>query len=61
MTAYIVCQKKRNAPRMNVQVCQKKCSSKQECKEYLSYLKVLVKQNEVPLSPESTSLEMSAP
>jgi hypothetical protein len=37
MTAYIVCQKKRNNPRMDVRICQKKCDMKDGCKEFLSH------------------------
>ena len=36
MSLYIVCQKKRNNPRMDTRICQKKCQLKNECKEYLS-------------------------
>jgi hypothetical protein len=33
MPYYIVCHKKRNNPRMDVRVCEKKCALKEECKE----------------------------
>jgi hypothetical protein len=39
MTHYIVCSKKRNSPRLNVRICQQKCVLKENCKEYLSYLR----------------------
>jgi len=34
MPYYIVCHKKRNNPRMDVRVCETKCTSKEECKEF---------------------------
>jgi hypothetical protein len=37
MSLYIVCQKKRNNPRMDVRICQKKCDMKDGCKEFLSH------------------------
>jgi hypothetical protein len=33
MSHYIVCHKKRNNPRMDVRVCEKKCVLREECKE----------------------------
>ena len=50
MTHYIVCHRKRNNPRMDVRICQKKCSSQDDCKEYISYLKILVQNRNEPLS-----------
>ena len=40
MSYYIVCTKKRNNPRMDVRICQKKCHEKDECKAYLTFLKI---------------------
>jgi hypothetical protein len=53
MSYYIVCQKKRNNPRMDVRVCQKKCNWKEDCKPYISYHKILVQDKDAPLSAES--------
>jgi hypothetical protein len=39
MTAYIVCRKKRNAPRVHVRVCREKCPYKNSCKDYLATAK----------------------
>lgn len=39
MSFYIVCQKKRNNPRMDVRICEKKCDLKYECKEFISFHK----------------------
>jgi hypothetical protein len=41
MSFYIVCQKKRNNPRMDIRVCNKKCLIKDECAEYKSFSKIL--------------------
>ncbi len=37
MSHYIVCHKKRNNPRMDIRICERKCSSKEDCKEYISH------------------------
>jgi hypothetical protein len=36
MTDYIVCQRKRNNPRMNIRVCQHKCPDKETCEAFVS-------------------------
>ena len=56
MTHYIVCHRKRNNPRVDVRICQKKCSSQDDCKEYISYLKLLVQNRNEPLSIVSPSM-----
>ena len=43
MSVYIVCQKKRNNPRMDVRICEKKCDLKGECKEFLAFHKSSLK------------------
>jgi len=45
MSYYIVCQKKRNNPRMDIRICDKKCDMKNECGEYKSYCKELIREN----------------
>jgi hypothetical protein len=37
MTHYIVCHKKRNNPRMDIRICERKCPSKEDCKEFISH------------------------
>jgi hypothetical protein len=37
MSHYIVCHKKRNNPRMDTRICERKCLSKEDCKEYISH------------------------
>ena len=45
MSYYIVCQKKRSNPRMDIRICDKKCDMKNECPDYKSSCKVLIKEN----------------
>ena len=60
MSAYIVCHKKRNNPRMNVRVCQKKCELRNECREYLSYQKTNEQEkNDILITSESQPLPLS--
>jgi len=56
MSFYIVCQKKRNNPRMDIRICQKKCELKDDCKEYISLHKVAVQEKDLLLSTESGSM-----
>lgn len=39
MTIYIVCQKRRNSPRMDIRVCAARCRQRDACPEYLQHLK----------------------
>jgi hypothetical protein len=57
MSSYIVCQKKRNNPRMDIRICQKKCELKDECKEYLSS-QIAVQEKDLRLSTESGPIQM---
>ena len=50
---YITCEKRKNAPKINVLVCEKKCEHAQICKPYLNYLKT--KSSKVPIN-ECTSI-----
>lgn len=36
---YITCEKRKNAPKINVLICEKKCEHAEICKSYLNYLK----------------------
>ena len=38
MTHHIVCKKKRNNPRMDVRICERKCDLKDECEEYKDHI-----------------------
>ena len=37
MADYLFCQKKKNNPRIDVRICQRKCALRGECPEYLAY------------------------
>lgn len=36
---YITCEKRKNSPKINVLICEKKCQYAKNCKSYLNYLK----------------------
>ena len=62
MADYIVCHKKRNAPRINVRICQEKCPLRNDCKEYSSYLmKISVINKPIPVSAEGPPVALAAP
>lgn len=61
MADYIVCQRKRNSPRLNVRICQEKCPFKEDCKEYMTYLKMSVHQSKEALSRESAPVVLAMP
>ena len=60
MSQYIVCQKKRNNPRMNVRICQKKCDIKNECKEYAAIFESMIQNEVIQLSEDVQSIQMKA-
>lgn len=37
---YITCEKRKNAPQINVLICEKKCKHANACATYLSYTKL---------------------
>ena len=37
---YITCEKRKNSPKINVLICEKKCQDAKTCKAYLNYLNV---------------------
>jgi hypothetical protein len=37
MADYIYCLKKKNNPRIDVRICEAKCSFKEECPEFIAY------------------------
>lgn len=59
MANYIVCNKKRNAPRLNVRFCDEKCPLKNDCKEYLTYLNSPLGPKQMSVSPERSSASPS--
>jgi len=58
MSFYIVCQKKRNNPRMDVRICQKKCDMKDGCKEFLSHNTSDVKDLNVRMPMEQHGMQV---
>ena len=60
MPDYIVCQKKRNNPRMDVRICERKCPQKGECKEYLAHHGVASQGAQPPLQTDAPSVELEA-
>ena len=60
MSQYIVCQKKRNNPRMDVRICQKKCEIKNECKEYLAIYETMIQNEVIQISEDIHSIQMEA-
>ena len=60
MSDYIVCQKKRNNPRMNVRICQKKCTEKNDCQEYITHSKTAIETENVTLPVEGQAVALEA-
>jgi hypothetical protein len=62
MSNYIVCHKKRNNPRVDIRICQKKCDSKEACQTYLTHLAASsLPEKNAPLSGETPPLTLSMP
>ncbi|MBN2060312.1 MAG: hypothetical protein JW882_07830 [Deltaproteobacteria bacterium] len=60
MPSYIVCQKKRNNPRMDVRICEKKCDQKDTCNEYLSFHKLAHQEGSIDIHEENGSFQQIA-
>jgi hypothetical protein len=60
MPDYIVCQKKRNNPRMDVRICERRCPDKGECKEYLAHDRVAPQSAQPALQADAPPLELKA-
>lgn len=60
MPDYIVCQKKRNNPRMDVRICEGRCPEKEECKEYLAHHRVALQGTQPALPADAPPLELKA-
>ena len=60
MSQYIVCQKKRNNPRMDIRICQKKCDIKNECKEYIAICESMIQNEAIQLSEDAQSIQREA-
>ena len=60
MSYYIVCQKKRNNPRMDIRVCGKKCDIRDECSEYKASSKTLLRNESPPQGNGMENIQMEA-
>jgi len=60
MSDYIVCQKKRNNPRMDVRICERRCPQKGECKEYLAHHRVAPQAAQPSLQADAPPIELKA-
>ena len=60
MSYYIVCQKKRNNPRMDIRICGKKCDIKDECAEYKSSSKIVMQNSPALQGNEMKTVQMEA-
>jgi len=49
---YITCEKRKNAPKINVVICEKKCEHAKTCKPYLNFLQT---------APHTATLGETAP
>ncbi len=58
MSHYIVCQKKRNNPRMDIRICQKKCDLKEDCTEYIAHTRVLAQSENVSSYAKSQAVAL---
>ena len=58
MSDYIVCHKKRNNPRIDIRICEKKCPEKANCQAFLDHGRI-VPQN-TPLTPGAPVMEREA-
>ena len=58
MPNYIVCHQKRNTPRIDVRICEKKCPEKDDCKAFLDFQRLSL-QNPSPRS-DSPGVELEA-
>jgi hypothetical protein len=50
MADYIFCMRKKNTPRIDIRICEKKCPYKEVCREYLAYQSRSDDQSSVPTS-----------
>lgn len=60
MSTYIVCQMKRNNPRMDIRICERKCEDKGECQAYLAHKEIVINADKSALSAESHTTELAA-
>ena len=61
MSYYIVCHQKRNNPRMDIRICQKKCNLKDNCKDYMSHNESVILNKVLPLKVDPQLVAAVAP
>ena len=54
--AYIICDKRRGNPKINVEVCRRKCEFTEECKSYGKYLKTIAMEEPLDVESHTTAL-----
>lgn len=60
MPVYVVCRKKRNNPRMDVRICELKCTMKNECVEFKANGKSGISNPSATSGQEADSVELEA-
>jgi len=51
---YIVCEKRKGNPKVNVEVCRRKCKFVEECVPYRQYLKATVTESSLDVDSHAT-------
>ena len=57
MPNYIVCHQKRNNPRIDIRICEKKCTGKDDCKAYLDFHRLALQNPSAPSDSPAVELE----
>jgi hypothetical protein len=52
--AYIICNKRRGNPKINVEVCRRKCQFTEECEAYTNYLQAASLEDPVDVDSHAT-------
>jgi hypothetical protein len=60
MPEYIVCQKKRNNPRMDVRICEHRCPEKGKCKEYIAHHRIASQADQPSSQADAPPIELEA-
>ena len=60
MSKYLVCQRKRNNPRVDVCICERKCPLKDGCKDYIAYHKTAFQDKTLVLDPGAAGADLKA-
>ena len=60
MSYYIVCQKKRNNPRVDIRICEEKCPLKDDCKQYIAYHNIGLEDKHLDLKQGVPPMELEA-